>query len=244
MLDFELHYGVIPACDVSDVLESSRLVEKTKGIQGIVGYKIGFNLGARYSLTGLFTGLDYIPSCDKLFNKLFIYDHQKAGTDIPQMGADFAELMQDSSMHAAIIFPLAGPETEEAFIKALLAKDILPIVGGEMTHPKFLAKDGGFIRDDAPEDMYRIGWEAGARHFVVPGNKPDAIAKYSKLLPVEAAFLMPGIGRQGGDIASAFEAAGARDGRRTYAIIGSGIYGAADQREAAKRFSDEALKFL
>jgi orotidine-5'-phosphate decarboxylase len=53
-------------------------------------------------------------------------------------------------------------------------------------------------------------------------------------------FCMPGIGRQGGDIKSVFEAT---EGIPAYGIIGSAIYKAPNIRAAAKRFCDEALEF-
>ncbi len=232
---FVLDHGVIVACDVKTLDDIRNLVEATSGIKGIVGYKIGFILGLSY-------GLKNVVSLIRQNSELpIIYDHQKASTDIPEMGSEFASVMKSAGVDSAIIFPQSGPATQESFIKALLAEGIVPMVGGEMTHKAYLAKDGGYIRDNAPEEMYTNGAKAGAEFFIVPGNKTDAIKKYSELLSklTKPRFCFPGIGRQGGDIEAAFEACGTS----AYAIIGSSIYKAEDPKKAAEGFCKSALKF-
>ena len=231
---FILDHGVIVACDVKTLDELRQLVEATSGVRGIVGYKIGFILGLSY-------GLKNVVSLIREKSELpIIYDHQKASTDIPEMGSDFASVMKASGVDSAIIFPQSGPATQESFIKALLAEGVVPMVGGEMTHKAYLAKDGGYIKDDSPEKMYTNGAKAGAEFFIVPGNKTDAIKRYSELLSkTKPRFCFPGIGRQGGDIEAAFEACGTS----AYAIIGSLIYKAPDMKKAAEEFCKIALKF-
>lgn len=235
---FNLRHGVIVAADVKTLDDLLKLTDETTGVDGIVGYKVGFLLGLRH-------GLPYVVGVLRSHtDKTIIYDHQKAGTDIPEMGPEFAGLMLEAGANGAIIFPEAGPVTEESFIKSLNdvgGVGVVPIVGGEMTHKGYLAKEGGFIRDDAPILMYQIGAENGARHFIVPGNRPEKIRLYTELLSkYDPVFGFPGIGRQGGDIRSAFEACGKFS---SYGIIGSGIYRPKEGtiRDAAKRFADEAL---
>lgn len=234
---FRLTHGIIPACDVDDLDKFKAILETTSDIEGMVGYKIGCILGLSY-------GLRRLGEESKKYSDLpLIYDHQKAGTDIPALGEEFAKVCKSGGIQGVIVFPQSGPATEEAFIKAIVKEGLVPIVGGEMTHPEYLSKDGGYIRDEAPEEMYLNGAKAGATHFVLPGNKPDAIKKYRDLISqvVELPrFCMPGIGRQGGDIKQAFEGVGANP---AYAIIGSGIYAQKNMRDAAKRFADIALSF-
>ncbi len=235
---FKPNHGVIVAADVEALDELLKLVDEISGVDGILGYKIGFLLGLEHGLPNVVRKIrDYT-------NKTIIYDHQKASTDIPEMGVPFASLMLRADVDGAIIFPESGPVTEEAFVKALKevgGSGVVPLVGGEMTHKGYLAKEGGFIRDDAPQKMYLIGAQHGAQHFIVPGNRPDSIRTYVELLAeYNPRLCMPGIGRQGGDIRSAFEAC---KGFPAYAIVGSGIYrpGEGTMKEAAKRFADEAL---
>ncbi|MFH0832206.1 MAG: orotidine 5'-phosphate decarboxylase / HUMPS family protein [Candidatus Aenigmatarchaeota archaeon] len=233
---FSSNYGIIVACDVKTLDELRKLVDATSSINGIVGYKVGFILGLNYGLKNI------VESIKDLSDLPVIYDHQKASTDIPDMGTEFASVMKNSGVDSAIIFPQSGPATQEAFVKALLTSGIVPMVGGEMTHPKYLAKDGGYLRDNAPEEMYNNGAKAGAEFFIVPGNKIDSIKKYSEMLSkiINPKFCFPGIGRQGGDIEAAFDACG---NNSAYAIIGSSIYKASDIKKSAESFADIALNF-
>lgn len=233
---FHLKYGIIPACDVKSLSELENLVELTADIEGIVGYKIGFSLGLGH---GLQTVVDTI---EKHSDLPILYDHQKAGTDIPQMGELFARTCKVSGITGVIIFPQAGPATEEAFISAIISEGLIPLVGGEMTHPRYLSSEGGFIRDESIEEMYLTGARNGVTYFIGPGNKPERINHYVKLLKNEIPqpmFCMPGIGRQGGDIKSAFEAT---EGLPAYGIIGKAIYAASDIRKATKKYCAVALE--
>ena len=234
---FDLEYGVMVACDVDTIEKFRSIIKETSSVEGIVGYKIGFSLGLTY-------GLARLTKIAKEYSDLpVIYDHQKAGTDIPQMGKVFAEVCHKGGVTGVIVFPQAGPETEKAFIAALFEKGLVPLVGGEMTHPGYLASEKGYIREDAPQDMYRLAATTGVTYFIIPGNKPHIITKYHDLisgLTTEAKYCMPGIGRQGGDITSTFKAV---PGSSAYAIIGSAIYAQPDIHKAAKEYCKEALNF-
>lgn len=237
---FQETHGVIPACDVATIEEFKTLIERTCSIEGIVGYKVGCTLALRYGLSKL------TEIVGEQTDLPLIYDHQKAGTDIPRMGDKFAEVCTKTGVKAVIIFPMAGPAAEKAFIEALFQRDLVPWVGGEMTHEKYLRGEGGFIDDDAPKEMYKIGAECGVEYFVVPGNKPDIIGEYDTLISgivKEPKFCMPGIGLQGGEIRKAFEAV--KD-KEAYAIIGSAIYKrkGKDMEIAARRFCEEAMEFF
>ncbi len=234
---FERDYGIIPACDVETLDELAKLVGATSTVNGIVGYKVGAILGLTYGLANV------VGAIKEQSNLPILYDHQKAGTDIPQLAEEFTRVWQEAGVAAAIVFPQAGPETEEALLRAIIGQGMIAIVGGEMTHPRYLSKDGGYLSDDAPARMYKVAADIGVTHFVVPGNRPGAVEKYAKLIGgaiQTPRFLLPGIGRQGGDIETAFAAT---LGHPAYAIIGSGIYKAADVTQAAGAFCQIALHF-
>ena len=75
--------SIIPACDVETLDELKRLVKATCAVEGVGGYKIGFDLVIPYGMKKVveeIRGLTDLP---------IIYDHQKAGTDIPDMGKKF-----------------------------------------------------------------------------------------------------------------------------------------------------------
>lgn len=231
-----LNTGVIVACDVSTKEDLYKLINKTTDIEGIVGYKIGFMLGSGFGLRNLG------PELKNYTDKPIIYDHQKAGTDIPAMGEKFAKLMADSKIDAAIIFPQAGPVTQEGFIEGLINNGVIPISGGEMTHPKYLAKDGGYIRDSAPNEMYALSLEKGVKDFVLPGNKPESIKRYVdgpfRNSKKDIGIHSPGHGKQGGILSEAIKAAFPI---RYFGIVGGGIYKQEDMTAAAEKWANEAL---
>ena len=144
----KLKKSIIPACDVSSLEKLDKLVKATCKVKGIGAYKIGFELVIPF-------GMEKVIKVIRKHTKLpIIYDHQKAGTDIPEMGEKFMKACK--GFDAIIIFPQSGPETELAWIKAAQEIKISLIVGGEMTHAAYLEEQGGFIKDDAPEQRNKI----------------------------------------------------------------------------------------
>ena len=240
--------SVIPACDMPLMGDFRDIVRHTHDVEGIGGYKIGFTLGLRYGLLGV------VETARQFTDKPLIYDHQKAGTDIPETGKQFAEVCKKSGVDAVILFPQSGPVTAYEWIRAAQDQELGVIVGGEMTHPRYLEGDfsngeetdytkkfmglmdrdwTGFIRGGAPLDIYEFAAGMGVTNFVVPGNKPDKVRFYKNLVERcgvdEPVFYAPGFVAQGGDISETAEAAG----DYWHAIVGRGIYTADDKRQAA-----------
>lgn len=221
--------SIIPSCDVPTLEKLRELVKETADVKGIGGYKIGFELVIPF-------GMKKVIEVIREFSDLpIIYDHQKSGTDVPFVGEKFVRACKGAD--AIIIFPQAGPETEKAFIKAAQEAGMKIIVGGEMTHPAYLAADGGYLKDDTPERIYTIAAKMGVTDFVVPGNKPNKIKKYKELLEglgITPVFYSPGLVAQGGEVSESAEAAG----EYWHAIVGRGIYGKENMKEAAKELAD------
>ena len=219
--------SIIPACDVETLEQFEKLVEQTASVDGIGGYKLGFGLGLRYGLPRV------VEVARKHTTKPLIYDHQKAGTDIPDTGKDFAKLNKEAGIDTVILFPQAGPETERAWIYHARDHGLKVIVGGRMTHPAYATSEGGFIADEGALAMYRIAAQAGVTDFVVPGNKPDVIAQVKETVMTEGVkepiFYAPGFVAQGGKIDDAAKIAGSK----FHGIVGRGIYTAKDMRLAA-----------
>jgi orotidine-5'-phosphate decarboxylase len=218
--------GVIVACDVDSFEALRELVIKTCAVPGIIGYKLGFSMGLR----GLKLAVEIIREYTDL---LVIYDHQKAGTDIPDTGLEFAKVLAEAGVDAAILFPFAGPVTEEKWIKELQSAGITPIVGGEMTHQGFSAEDNGYLSLDAPERIYRLAAKCGVRNFVIPGNKIENATFYINMLDVligkgKYTVMAPGFITQGGEISDFAKLIGI-----WAAIVGRGIYAQPDMNEAA-----------
>ncbi len=233
LFDGDLFEGrrVIPACDVSiDIFE--KIVSETHDMDGIGGYKIPASSGRK--------GWEkWVKTARKYTDKPLLYDHQKAGTDIPDTGRDFMKELKGAGFDAVILFPQSGPCTQVAWTGEAVQQGLTVIVGGEMTHPGYLAGSGGYIRDDAPDEIYRRAVAQGVRHFVVPGNKPEQVEHYRELIlscgAQDPILVAPGFIAQGGSISDAGRAAGEKFG----AIVGRGIYEADDIRKAAEELTSQ-----
>jgi len=181
-------------------------------------------------------------------------------TSMSRSPTKFMDAMVRAGVDAVILFPLAGPVTEYEWIIAAQERDLGVIVGGEMTHPRFLEGDfssgknkyydeifrslgmankSGFIRKHAPEWMYEMAARMGVTSFVVPGNKPERIMRYRSLIERcgvnEPTFFAPGFVEQGGKISEGAKAAG----ERFHAIVGRGITGADYIRKAAEELTSQ-----
>ena len=186
---------VVPALDTTSLEEAVALAGAVGSSSMVSGFKIGFSLGLAFGLPQVAARLKAVT------DKPLIYDHQKAGTDIPDTGPLFARTLAAAGIDAAILFPQAGPATLKAWTDALRIHGLDVIVGGIMTHPAYVETEGGFIREDAIARTYRLALEDGVRSFVVPLTKPDAVRNLHTKVEFGdgCEFYSPGFGKQGGD---------------------------------------------
>jgi len=219
--------SIIPSCDVSDLTKLKNLVKETCSVEGIGAYKIGLELCIPYGICQV------IDTIRKQTDLPIIYDHQKAATDIPELGEKFAKAVK--GVDAVILFPFTGPETEKAWINACKKTKLGVIVGGEMTHKGFLESEGGFISNKESLKIYEIAAREKINDYVVPGNKPEKIKLYKTFLEalgIKPVFYSPGLIAQGGNISKSAKAAG----ERWHAIVGRALYNAKDVHKVAKQF--------
>jgi len=217
-------YRIVPALDCDTLEQAVRLVAATTGDDLVHGYKVGFSLGLRYGLPAVLAALRAESA------KPVVYDHQKAGTDIPDTAPLFADALVAAGVTEAILFPQAGPATLRAWAGGLLARGIRPIVGLLMTHPAFLAREGGFLLDDTPARTLAAALEMGVTDFVVPLTKPDAVRDLVRGVPEGCTFWSPGYGAQGGD-PSLFPFLA-----RHHLIVGRALLGAPDPAAMVRSF--------
>ena len=205
-----------------------KLVEETKDVKGIGGYKVGMQLGLTDTLAKT------VATIKERTELPVIFDYQKAGNDIPEMGKIFAKICKDARVDSAILFPFAGGMTTREWIHALQESGVNVMVGVHMTHPEFLWEEGGIIHADGPARVFDIAAKAGVKDFVVPGTKLNYVATYKKLLDDALgagtySLYSPGFVAQGGSIAEMDKIAG----DNWHAIVGRGVYEAPDMRAAA-----------
>lgn len=222
--------SVVVAADVANEDALRLLASNMAGVAGISAFKLGITAG----LDGLKLSVGAVK--DYRRDTIVIYDHQKAGNDIPDMGKPFVAKLKEAGVDAAILFPFAGPATQEAWMRACREENLEAIVGGMMTHPQFLKSEGGYIDNDTPERIYRMACQYGITNFVVPGTKLDWVQRIRGWIVEEIgegnfALFAPGFITQGGDISECGQAAG----DEWHAIVGSGIYkkATADEQVAA-----------
>lgn len=225
--------SVIVACDVKTFKEFENLVKQTYDVEGIGGYKIGSVLTIKYGLPRM------VKSVRKFTDLPILYDHQKCMTDIPDLAEYFVSTLKEIGVDALIGFPLSGPLTEEKWIEACKEEGLDVIIGGEMTHPKFKRSEGGYVSDDALDEIYLFASRMGVNNFIIPGTRKERVIHYRKLLEnIEGlTFYVPGFVMQGGVISDVAKVLGSR----WHAIVGRAIYMSADIRSAAKEITKQLL---
>lgn len=215
--------SVIPACDVPSLVKLGQIAQAVSGVPGIGALKVGLELAIPW-------GLKKVVETIRLRSELpVIYDHQKGGTDIPDLGPKFANAVRAAGADAVILFPFGGAATAGKWIEACQGEGLVVLVGGHMTQPRFLENEGGFIANSGPEEIYKLAARSGVTNFVVPGNKTDFVLMYRQILEGilgvgNFTLYAPGFIGQGGDISETGKVAG----DRWHAIVGSAIYGQPD----------------
>ncbi len=213
------------------------LMGQMQGVEGLGGVKIGFELGLGL---GLKTCVEMVTDANP--DLVSVYDHQKAGNDIPATSKNFARAMKRSGIDAAILFPFNGPVVERAWIGELQDQGVGVIVGGKMTHEQQAESEGGYIVDKAFDTIFEIASDMDVADYVVPGNKPEAVEHFKQLLEQirgvgNFTLWAPGFVDQGGDVSET----GLVAGPRFNAIVGGGIYKAEDPNKAAADLGQKML---
>lgn len=224
--------SIIIACDVAGLDPLRSLVAATHEAECVGGYKLGFSLGLRYGLPRL------VSAIREYTQKPVIYDHQKAGTDVPHTAPLFADVMAASGVDYAILFPFSSPSTERAWIDALKGRGVTPIVGALMTTPDFLSDAGGFFSKEIVSRILRIASESGVENFVLPANKPELTLELRLMVESQVrdpVFFLPGVGAQGGEISRIRQVLG----RRWHGIVGRSVYASPDPAASVSRLAEE-----
>lgn len=182
---------LMPSLDMVELDVALCLARSVSSHPFVSSFKVGFALGLSAGLPAAVRGLRAFT------DKPIVYDHQKAGTDIPDTGVLFAKTMRAAGVTEAILFPQAGPRTLEAWVKALQDADVVPVVGAVMTHAGFTQQEGGYLSDEGLLGAYELAAKLGVRKFVVPLTKPEVARRVD--WPEDSVFYSPGFGAQGGD---------------------------------------------
>lgn len=218
--------SIVIACDV----EFSRLedlVKETYGVPFVGGYKVGALLAMEVGLSRV------VNIICRYTDKPIIYDHQKAGNDIPDLGKKFMGILRSIGIDAVILFPFVGPISQKEWIYQAFEHNITPIVGSYMTHDGF----SDSIRLGDSVDVLNRAMLQGVEHFVLPANKcvEFKLFKHHLEVPIDLTFprkdihiYSPGLVTQGGSMTDV----GSIAGKNFHAIIGRAVYDTLDPIEA------------
>ena len=206
------------AADV-EPFEFANMMEQIGDSEGLVGVKIGFEVG-------LGVGLKEATRIVRANSHARVqYDHQKAGNDIADTSVNFVRAMAYGNVDSAILFPFTGPKAQAAWTHGLQAEGINVFTGAEMTHEGFTENEGGSLSQEDMERIMDLALDLNVTDFIVPGNKPDRVRFWRERIEAvrgvgKYALASPGLISQGGDITEG----GAAAGKLWTPIIGRSIH--------------------
>jgi hypothetical protein len=148
-------------------------IDATNSIPFVVGYKIG-------ALPVLEAGLkDTLRSIRKISSKPLLYDHQKLGSDLPDIyKGRMLDLIKSYGADGVFLFPLGGKEVLEAIINKCIEIELIPVVCGDLSYKGFFAEEGGYIDIDVQQRIYLDAASYGVSHFMMSCNRVDRIKIY------------------------------------------------------------------
>lgn len=234
---FSGNLGIVPALDIDQLDRIDEVVKATTGVEGVAGYKVGLSSVLRLGLA------ESIRRLRDITDLPLLYDHQKAGPDMPDMAAKFSQMSKDAGVDGLILFPVAGPTAVRGFVGEAINNGLIPVVGGEIPTPDYCAAGGGYLVDNALDMIIEHSVDVGADHFVLPARSPERVARWANWIGAnvpDPVLFLTGFGPLGGSIADAYAAAAAC--QRKFAIVGRLITAAEAPGEAARRMYEEMQK--
>lgn len=229
---FDQEHGIVVALDGMSIDRVEEVIKELRELEFIVGYKISSDMALQGGLEIAVHQVKWLSG-----NKPVIYDHQKFGTDVPDICKAMVCSFADAGVDAFIMFPFAGPATLIAVLnEAKNIPELIPIVGGLMTHPEFLVSEGGNVTNVS--NMFATSSMLGCRAFVLPGNKIEQAHNQLRNIDPSSSLFFPGIGAQSGQI---HDLKGFQN-RPVYAIVGRAITSAFDPADAAQRLWEDYME--
>jgi len=225
-------HGIIISCDFGNLEKLEQIVEATCSLDFIEGYKIGMTIALK-------DGIQKSASIIRKYTDLpIIYDHQKFGSDIPEIcSGEILQVIKNAGIEALVVFPHGGIETLRSVVKECSRIGLIPIVGGDMTHSGYNTKDGGYIDEGASQRIYIDAATIGVTHFMLPCLKLERIKIYMhKLVNIvnDPQIFITGIREEVTD--DLLEVCKIIHEYNSYAVIGRGITEEKDFGFAASKF--------
>lgn len=231
---FKGEMGIVPALDIDSHEQLEMVVRETTKREGVAGYKLGLTSVMRFGLK------ESMRRLRDLTDLPVLYDHQKAGPDMPDMAVKYTALCKEAEVDGLILFPVAGPTAVDGFVGAAIRSGIVPVVGGEIPVPDYGVSGGGYMLDDALDRILARAVDNKADHFVLPAHDVAKIKRWSNWIAgnvKKPVVLLTGFGALGGSIETSFAAAAACP--RRFAIVGRLITNAKAPGDAAAKMYEQ-----
>ena len=170
---FKAKNGILIEFNSSNTKLINNIISSTKDFPFIVGYKINTE-------SIILCGLESIVKLIKEKTSLpLIYDHQKYGTDNPEIsGEGMIEKIKKVGVDAIVILPLAGSETLKRIIKICNKFGLLVIVRGDLPNKGYFNDEGGYIASDSQQKIYLDAASLGVSYFLMSCNRLERIKIY------------------------------------------------------------------
>jgi orotidine-5'-phosphate decarboxylase len=226
--------GIVPALDIDSHEHLERVVRETSKREGVAGYKLGLTSVLRFGLQ------ESVRRLRDLTDLPILYDHQKAGPDMPDMAKKYTAMCREADVDGLILFPVAGPTAVDGFVGEAVRAGLIPVVGGEIPVPDYGVSGGGYMLDDALDRILVRAVHNKADHFVLPAHDPVKIDRWSKWIAGNVAsplVMLTGFGSLGGSIETSFAAASTC--KRRFIIVGRLITGSKAPGDAAAKLYEE-----
>ncbi|HIP63127.1 MAG TPA: orotidine-5'-phosphate decarboxylase [Archaeoglobus profundus] len=144
--------------------------------------------------------------------------------DIPYISSLIAEIAFKNGASAIIVHGFSGRESVEAVL------EVAKRYNGEVYVVTELTSSSEYFSNISIK-IARMAKEMGCDGIIAPGNKPERIREFRKVVD-DLKILCPGIGVQGGDLREVI--ANGADG----IIVGRTIYNSENPRSTAKKLFD------
>jgi orotidine-5'-phosphate decarboxylase len=226
--------GIVPALDIDSHEHLELVVRETSKREGVAGYKLGLTSVLHFGLR------ESVRRLRDLTDLPIVYDHQKAGPDMPDMAKKYVALCKEADVDGLILFPVAGPTAVDQFVGESIRADLTPFVGGEIPVPDYGVSGGGYMLDDALDRILVRAVQNKTDHFVLPAHDVEKIERWSKWISSNVSsplVLLTGFGALGGSIETSFAAAAVC--KRRFAIVGRLITGSKTPGDAAARMYEQ-----
>lgn len=185
--------------------------------------KVGYPLilGSRRNIISEVNGLTGLPViCDSKI------------ANVPHIARKIARKCFNMGADAITVHGFVGPETIRTCVEeAGVDKDVIVIT--YMTHP-----DADLFMERIAERVVEIAKGGKATAIQAPGNRPETVRRFRRIIGDSMVIMCCGIGAQGGKVGKAIEAGA------DFEIIGRTIYSSACPEKTTKRIANKLRSSL